>query len=80
MSLLLIEIGLQGLLAGVIGFFLAGLGTKAIVELGLEVPWSPAWGELGGILAAVLAVVLFVTMTFTREILERPPNFSPQQE
>jgi putative ABC transport system permease protein len=72
-SVLLVEYGMLGALAGTIGSVGAIALTWAISRFALEIPWSPLPGvsAIGVIVSAVLVAVVGVTASW--EVLQRKP-------
>lgn len=72
-SLLLIEYGLLGALAGLLGS-LGGVGLSyAISRWGIEVPWSMPWREVGAGVVATTLLVAAVGLAASADVLRRKP-------
>ena len=72
-SLLLLEYGLLGLLAGTVGS-LGGIGLSyAISRWAIEVPWSMPWREVGAGVAGTAVLVAIVGLGASLDVLRRKP-------
>jgi predicted lysophospholipase L1 biosynthesis ABC-type transport system permease subunit len=72
-SLLLLEYGLLGLLAGTVGS-LGGIGLSyAISRWAIDVPWSMPWREVGAGVAGTAVLVAIVGLGASLDVLRRKP-------
>ena len=72
-SMLLLEYGLLGLLAGIVGS-LGGIALSyAIARWAIEVSWSMPWTEVGAGIAGTTVLVALVGVAASADVLRRKP-------
>ena len=72
-SLLLVEYGLLGLLAGLVGSLSGAVLSYAISRWAIEVPWSMPWSEVAAGIAATALLVAVVGLAASLDVLRRKP-------
>lgn len=72
-SLLLVEYGLLGLLAGLVGSLSGAVLSYAISRWAIEVPWSMPWSEVAAGIVATALLVAVVGLAASLDVLRRKP-------
>lgn len=72
-SLLLVEYGLLGLLAGLVGSLSGAVLSYAISRWAIEVPWSMPWSEVAAGIVATSLLVAVVGLAASLDVLRRKP-------